>query len=412
MKNRLKELIFNNIGYKILAIAIAIILWLVVLNISDYSITVHVDGIPVERLNANVMDELDQVYDVVSGDTVDIIVKGKRSVVEGLNKDDFYAYADLSKMSITNSVQIFVVSRYEEGADNINITCVDNVMQLSLEDKVSKKFPISVKTKGEPAEGYAVGATSASPNMVKIEGPRSVVNRITDVAVKVGVGSVNSDIEQKADIIILDAYGDKIDNDKLVVKQSQADVTVNIYPTKTVPIYLNTKGKPEDGYSVVSTEYEPRSIKIAGPLEELNKIKSVNIDNVSVSGLDENLQTSVDLKEYLPDELIIADSNTTFAVNISIEKTVTKTINIEKKDVKLLNKINGYEYDVIVPNFSSVEIEGVNESIADIKVSDIEPSIDCEKLLPGRNKIELEFKAIDGIKYNEKVYANVIVTQK
>ena len=36
------------------------------------------------------LDELDQVYDVVSGDTVDIIVKGRRSVVGTLDKDDFY----------------------------------------------------------------------------------------------------------------------------------------------------------------------------------------------------------------------------------------------------------------------------------------------------------------------------------
>lgn len=57
------------------------------------------------------LDELDQVYDVVSGDTVDIIVKGRRSVVGTLDKDDFTAIADLSTMSITDTVSISVEAK-------------------------------------------------------------------------------------------------------------------------------------------------------------------------------------------------------------------------------------------------------------------------------------------------------------
>ena len=102
-KNK-KEL--GHIGYKISAVLLAIVAWLAVANISDYQTTRQISNIPVTQINGDVLDELDQVYDVVSGDTVDIIVKGRRSVVGTLDKDDFTAIADLSTMSITNKCKI------------------------------------------------------------------------------------------------------------------------------------------------------------------------------------------------------------------------------------------------------------------------------------------------------------------
>ena len=91
----MKKLLFNNIGYKLLAIVLAVLLWLVVVNITDYTVTVKIEDIPVEQLNSDVLEELDQIYDVVKGDTVDIYVKGRRSVVSNLTAKNFYAYAGI-----------------------------------------------------------------------------------------------------------------------------------------------------------------------------------------------------------------------------------------------------------------------------------------------------------------------------
>ena len=76
----------GHIGYKILAVLLAVVAWLAVANISDYQTTREISGIPVTQINGDVLDELDQVYDVASGDTVDIIVKGRRSIVGTLGR--------------------------------------------------------------------------------------------------------------------------------------------------------------------------------------------------------------------------------------------------------------------------------------------------------------------------------------
>ena len=109
MKQKLtRSNIFNNLGLKLLAVLIAIITWLVVMNISDYTVTKTISGITVMTENGNAIESLGKVYDVSSGKTVDIVVKGPRSVVDSLTIEDFVAKADLSKLSITNTVTITV----------------------------------------------------------------------------------------------------------------------------------------------------------------------------------------------------------------------------------------------------------------------------------------------------------------
>ena len=100
----IKDKIFKNFGYKLLSVFFACLLWLVVMNTSDYQTTKEIDNIPVTQLNGDVLNELDKLYEVAKGDTVDIVVKGRRSVIGDLSASDFIATADLSEMSITNTV--------------------------------------------------------------------------------------------------------------------------------------------------------------------------------------------------------------------------------------------------------------------------------------------------------------------
>ena len=218
-KNK-KEL--GHIGYKISAVLLAIVAWLAVANISDYQTTRQISNIPVTQINGDVLDELDQVYDVVSGDTVDIIVKGRRSVVGTLDKDDFTAIADLSTMSITDTVSISVEAKSNTVQSEINITCVDNTMKLNLEEKVTQQFPIKVVTTGSTKNGYAVSGTSSTPNIVKVEGPKSAVEKITEIRASVDVDKKYSSFETESELHIYDAYGEEITNDKITLDVASA----------------------------------------------------------------------------------------------------------------------------------------------------------------------------------------------
>lgn len=408
---RVKKTFLNNFPLKILSVVCAIILWLVVMNISDYTMTVEIDDIPVTKLNGDVLDELDQVYDVEKGDTVDIIVKGRRSVVTQLSASDFMATADLSSMSITNAVQINVEPVDQSLKNDISITCVDNVMKLILEDKVSMQFPVYINVQGNPSDDYAVCETVASPNIVTVEGPKSAVNKIVSVETTISVSDKNSEFNSAGDIKLYDAYGEVISNDKITINHDTVDISVKIYPKKTVNVNVDVKGKPEDGYAIAEVQYQPQTVVIAGPQEDVDKIDSIDINDISVSGMNEDLQTTINLNKYLPDGVIVADTSGDVVVNVAIEKMEEKTITLATKDITFNNKQDGYTYTLSLSEGYGVNVSGLSHIIEGIEVKDLNPSIDCTGLSVGEHTVTITLTDIEGVEYSFKGNA-VIDVQK
>lgn len=401
----------NNFGFKIISVLLAIIAWFTVANISDYQTTREISGILVTQINGDVLDELDQVYDVASGDTVDIIVKGRRSVIGTLGKDDFIAIADLSKMSITNTVSITVEAKSNAVKDEISITCVDNTMKLNLEDKITQQFPIKVVTSGETKTGYAVSSTGTNPGIVKLEGPESAVEKITEVRVLVDVEAKRASFETQAEIRIYDAYGEEIKNDKITMDISSTNVKVEIYPTKQVGIEVSLRGTPGDGYGVESVVYQPQVIELVGPEDALSKVEKVEIHDISVSGMTEAYQVEADIRDYLPDGVSVVGIPPEITVNMTIEKLSDKKLSLTANDIALEHKTENYEYEITLNNFSVV-VSGFEDEIAPITITDILPAIDCSDFSVGNhNNVKISLKEIEGITYEFNGTVSVMVTE-
>ncbi len=400
MKKNAKNKLLYNFGYKILSVIFAIILWIAVINISDSIVTKQIDNIPVEQLNGDVLEELDKIYEVSEGDTVDIIVKGRRSIVGDLSAADFNATADLSTMSITNSVQINVAPKNYSIADEISITCLDNTMKLNLEEKVTMQFPVKVKFTGTPYEGYAVGGATASPNIITIEGPKSTVEKITEVTAAVMVDGAKEDFKYDSKIVLYDAYGDIITSEKLTMSHDEVSVSVLIYPVKTVNVAIKVKGSPADGYGIAEVIYQPQSIDIAGLPEKIQNIGSIEINDIYVSGITEDLQTTVDLKEYLDDGIVVADTDTEIVVTVKIEELKEKTFSPTDKHITLNNKQNGYKYKLILSDDFKVSVTGVSGVVNDINLNDINLYIDCTNLAEGEHRnVKVLYEEPEGLDY-------------
>lgn len=406
-KNK-KEL--GHIGYKILAVLFAVVAWLAVANISDYQTTREISGIPVTQINGDVLDELDQVYDVASGDTVDIIVKGRRSIVGTLGREDFTAIADLSTMSITNTVTISVEAKSNSVKDEISITCVDNTMKLNLEDKVTQQFPVKVVTSGTTKTGYAVSSTASTPNIVKVEGPKSAVEKITEIRANVDVTSRNESFETQAELKIYDAYGEEIKNDKLQIDVSEAKVTVEIYATKEIPVTVTLRGTPDDAYGVENVLYQPQTVELVGPEDALAKIETLEIDDISVSGMTEDYQTDVDIRDYLPDGVSVVGIPPEITVNISITKLEDKKLTVTEENFKLDKQSSDYTYKITLNDFS-ITASGFSDVIEKLKLEDVAPTIDCSSLPVGNHSnVKVTLKEIDGITYAISGTVNVDVS--
>ena len=263
MKNKwMKSKVMNNFGLKVISLVVAFIVWLVIINTTNPTITKTFTDIPVKVINENVITSLNQVYEVVDGDMVDVVVKGKRSFVEELTNDDFSATADLSKLSTVNTAGI-QVKLNKATKENVELDWNNEVLRISLEEKESQQVRVQIDTEGELAESYVLGDITAQPNIIEISGGKSKIKKVDSIGAVVQLKGQNSNFSADVTPILYDSEGEVIDSSNVTFSNDTIHVEVEVVPTKTIPLYVEATGTPASGYRHVQTDYKPDSIVIS-----------------------------------------------------------------------------------------------------------------------------------------------------
>lgn len=138
-----------------------------VANTNDPVITKRFYSIPVRVTNEDALTKRGYAYEILDGEEVNITVKGKSSIVRSMGITDFQAVADFSKLSKVDAVPIDVTAK--KYSDQLDITLgTTNTMKIKKDEVVTISVPVNITVKGDPAEGYAVGRATSTPNLIKV----------------------------------------------------------------------------------------------------------------------------------------------------------------------------------------------------------------------------------------------------
>lgn len=407
-----KRKIFDHFGLKIVSLVIAIVIWIVVANVDDYKTTKQISGIEIEFINGNAITTKNKVYEVPEGTAVDVVVKGRRKLVEHLDSDDFKAVADLSKMSVTNAVAVEVSAISTSVNRELTISNNTNSVVIAVEDKIERQLPIVVRASSDVAEGYAISNKTATPNLITVKGAESVINTIEEVVVDVDVTGKSKDVTMQAPPIFLDKSGQIIDPSKFEFNVKQIETLIEILPVKEIPVRLETTGTPAVGYSVANVDYQPTTINVVGRAVTLSTLKEIVIDDIDVTGCSKDLETSIDILSYLPEGVTLAGDNSEIMVKIMIEQVLEKKITLDIEDIAMLGKEDALEYTFVTADNISIVIRGLKEDLDEFKVSKILPHIDVTGYGPGRYKLQLHLKDLNGIEVLDAEEVEVEITEK
>ncbi len=407
MKNR----ILDHFGLKVLSLIIAILVWIIVANVDDYTTTKQISGIQIEFTNGDAITEKNKVYEVPDGTTIDIVVKGRRSVVEKLTNEDFKAVADLSKMSVTNAVAINVSAVSSYVAKELTISYTDNAINVAVEDKLEKQLPITVRAKSDVADGYAIRNKTASPNLITVKGAESVVNTIEEVVVDVDVKGASSSLSAYATPVFLDKSGDEIDSSKFDYDVKEVEVSVEVLKTKELDVRVKTTGEPKAGYAIASVDYQPTSILVVGEAADLAKVDEVVIDDIDVTDLAKDLETPITLADYLPSGITLAEDTQEVMVKVAIEKVEEKTLVINADEINIVGKSDDLNYDFTQNISYTLKVKGLSQDLENLKVTNLIPSIDVTGYGAGTYKFTVSFKELKGIEILDSIETELEITQ-
>lgn len=408
MNNR----IFDHLGLKLLSLLIAVVIWIVVANVDDYKTTKKITGIEIEFINGEAITDNNMVYEVPEGTTVDIIVKGRRKIVEKLTNTDFKAVADLSKMSVTNAVNVVVSATSSVNAKELTITYADNdAVNVTVEKKIESQLAITVRTTSDVAEGYAIRSKTPTPNLITVKGAESVIDMIDEVVVDVDVAGTNSDLTATSAPVFLSKSGEVIDSAKFEYDVETVDVTIEVAKTKELAVKVKTSGEVKEGYSIASLDYQPTSILVVGDTSDLAKVDEIIIDDIDVSNLSEDMETSVLIADYLPSGITIADSTEEIMVKVAVEELIEKNMYLTSDAVNIVGKNSDYSYSFLSGTSYLLKVKGLKDKLENLKVTNLIPSIDVTGYLPGKYTFTVNMKEITGVEILDDVEVEIEITQ-
>ena len=393
----MKNKILDHFGMKILSLVIAIIIWIIVANVDDYKTTKQISGIEIRFINGEAITEKNKVYEVPDGTTIDIVVKGRRKVVDELTNDDFKAVADLSKMSVTNAVKVEISAVSSAVARDLTISYTNDSVVIAVEDKIKKQLPITVRADSDVAEGFAIRNKTATPNLIIVEGAESVVNTIEEVVVDVNVKDANHSLTAYSNPLFLDKNGKEIDSAKFSYDETEIEAFIEVLPTKELAVKVKTVGDPKDSYAIAGVDYQPDSILVVGEAGDLEKVDEIVIDDVDVTDCDQDLETSVNILDYLPNGIALADDITDIMIKVMVEEVKEKKMIINADDINIVGKQEGLTYSYKSGDVYTLRLRGLKGDIENLKIANLIPSINVMGYGEGAYTFTVSFKEIDGI---------------
>lgn len=425
----MKERIMNNLGLKILAILCSVVLWFIVMNISDPDGSRTFYDVQVILTNESIVTDQNKVYEIMEGtDKVDVTVTAKRSILDRINASDIRVVADFSNLTLSNTIDLQLSTAiYNSSITNIKADVTS--MKLEVEDKIQRQFRILATTSGELDTDYMIGSVTTDANLVNISGAESIINQVDHVEASVNVSGMISNINTKADLKFYNKDGELLDGSKITKNISSVLVSVEILQTKKVQLVAEAMGVTAEGYAATGIiENSPATILIAGNSDILRTIETILIpaEAINITGKKETTQTLVNIKDYLPEGVRLA--NETYSGNVTVtvyvEPLIKETVLLLEEQVQVLNlpETLTYEYrDIFTENQSEFELEitGLKALVEQMKAQPVVATIDVTNLIkegetevmPGTYKINPTLNLVSGVELISPFEITIIISE-
>lgn len=392
MKNRL----MRNWGLKLASFLVAVILWVIVTNINDPVGTFRAYNVPVKIQNADLITNNGQVYEILDGtDVIDTVtITAKRSIIDSLNESNIVAVADMNDLTRLNTINIRLsTNKYNDKLESIKGN-IDSV-RLNIENEKTKTLQLRTETTGTVKEGYMVGDMTAEQNLIAISGPESVISQVKRAVASVDISGFTNNIGTDAEIRLYDENDRIVTSDTIVKNISKVRVTVEILETKTVAINWKSSGVPARDYQATGEITATRnSVVIAGRSKLIESIDSIEIPDtvLDITGVTENFETIIDLNDYLPDGVILAEEGFEgkVRVDVMVEPVVERVVVMQINRIHILNMPEGFEYEIMEEEDTyDVTLVGLAQNLEELDINTLQASIDIATFMEERGMEEM-----------------------
>lgn len=409
----MKKLLTRNLGLKLASLLLAFVLWFLVAQIYDPKDTVTFNNIQVRLINTELLDEEGKVYEVLdNSNLVRVTVTGPQSIViSELRRSDIVAEADMSKLTDINTIAI---TYYCENISNDSVEIKGNhdSVRLNVEDKTSKWIKLESNTIGDVASGYMIGNVTLDQTNIEVTGPKSAISQVDHAGVDINVTDSTTSLSANVDIKLYDADDNELVLESVKKNVDSAYMTVEVLATKEVPVEIEYMGVPEDGYMATGeVESSVPTVRIAGTVSTLVGISAITVpeDRMNITGQSDNLVDIINLKEYLPANVRLADKSFDgkITATVYIEPIVSKDLTVAAENISVTGVPDGMEAEITsTAEEYNITVSGLSRDVSILHDSSVTGILNLtqwmedngvEELTPGTYTIPVTFNLAEDI---------------
>ncbi|MBT9176160.1 MAG: CdaA regulatory protein CdaR [Firmicutes bacterium] len=230
----------TDIGTHILALVLALVLWFFVMYTQSPTGVVELHT---RRLSAVTLEVRNRPVGLTlvrqpTGAVV-LTVRGPRQVLDGLKAQDVVVYLDLAGLN-EGTHQLGVRVALPSGVEAVS--SAPTRVEVALDQIVSVTLPVKLLLEGSLPAGYFAPPNQVTPSSVVVTGGRSAVARLAPLVIRLDASGLTNSLAASAELHPLDVTGQRLSD----VSLSAASVEYHqpVYPTKSLPIRLETRGQP------------------------------------------------------------------------------------------------------------------------------------------------------------------------
>lgn len=264
---------------KLACTLLAILMWIYVSYDENPTSTNTYTNIPVTVTG---IAELESRNITVLSSELSIAVKisGARNTLSKLNKSDINAIVDVSNITGTG-VQTPLISiagipdslSVEEKKITSGALVTDSLIRKTVE--------VGIDITGTMSENIIEGEKSVFPSQISVKGPSTLLESISAWTEPVDVSNITkSENIYNTGIVLKDASGAAVTSEMITKSDNEATITVNCLAKKEIPVNSPDVVGSLSGYDVVVENVEPQTVTVVGPVEAVEKITAVDLDEI------------------------------------------------------------------------------------------------------------------------------------
>lgn len=360
----------------ILAVVLAVGVWMYVINVENPTGTGTVRDIPVTLLGEDDLAERGLMITQQSDDSISLKLTGRKKTLMKLTRKNITLELDVSSITTEGEHTLSCTPTFPS-AESVSVSDWENLrVTVTVEKLVTKEIPVRGEFIGTEADGCLAGTPITDPSTLTLEGPADTLEGISYALVSVGGKEISDTLVESASVVFMGADGTPADRKNVTADTETVEVTVPIHQVVALPLTVELVDGGGATAEDVEVTISPKTIMVAAQEEGEELPAFISLGEIDLSDVLGN--TSYAIPIQLPSGVTAWGGSSRYAT-VMLTFNGLSTRQLEVTNLILKNVPEGYTANLVSQKLY-VWIRGTPSLVEEINPSQIQVEVDLSDL--------------------------------